>query len=159
MSRTHAKPDSNTGKHPYLGRGTFCLVTLLIVVSVFLATMLCRPSAVATVPDSTGVCRVAAINVHAAIQVTPEYGIISRCPADSPRYRILYRKARLRVVAAAQYVARKEQYNSVLCSPSSELPDITESVMTTLAYPSLDFLPVAQITDRPFTGELIAVAA
>jgi hypothetical protein len=131
----------------------------LVVVAVLFATMLRKPSAVATVADSAGLGRVAAMNVHAAIQMTPEYGMISRCPADSPRYRILHRKARLRVVAAAQYVARKERYSSVVCSPSSGLPDITDRVMSTLAYPSPDFLPVAQITDRPFTGEVIAVAA
>jgi len=159
MRKTHAKPDSNTGKRPYVVRETVCLVTLLVVVAVFFATMLCRPSAVATVPDSADIYRVAAMNVHAAIQVTPEYGIMTRCPADSPRYRVLYRKARLKVVAAAQYVARKERYSLVLCSPSSELPDITHRVMSTLAHPRPDFFPIAELSDRPFTGEVIAVTA
>ena len=99
------------------------------------------------------------MDVHAAIQVTPEYGIMSRCRADTPQYRILHRKARLRVVAAAQYVARSERYSSVLCSPSSDLPDITHRIMSTLAHPSPDFFPIAELSDRPFTGGVIPVAA
>ena len=159
MTKNHAKPSAKTEHVPHLGRQTVCLLTFLAVVALFFATTLRRPSAVATTPDAAGISSVAAMDVGAAIQVTPEYGIMSRCRADTPQYRILRRKARLRVVAAAQYVARKERYSSVLCSPSSDLPDITHRVMSTLAHPSPDFFPVAQLTQRPFTGEVIAAAA
>ena len=99
------------------------------------------------------------MDVGAAMRVTPEFVIMSRCRSDTPQYRILNRKARLRVVAAAQYVAREEQYSSVLCSPASDLPDITTRVMSRLVNPSPDFLPVAQIMQRPFTGGVIPLAA
>ena len=160
MTKDHTKPSVVTRNRPHLGRETACLLAFVVVVgAVFFATMSRRSSAVAGEPDPAGIERMAAVDVGAAIQVTPEYGRMPRCRADTPQYRILCRKARLRVVAAAQYVARKERYRSVLCSPSSELPDITHRVMSTLAHPSVDFLPVAQLTQRPFTGEVIAAAA
>jgi len=159
MTKNHAKPSAKAEHVPQFGRQTVCLLTFLVVVVLFFATTLRRPSAVATMPDPAVISSVAAMDVGAAIQVTPEYGIMSRCRADTPQYRILCRKARLRVVAAAQYVAREERYSSVVCSPSPDLPDITHRVMSTLAHPSPGFLPVAQLTQRPFTGEVIAAAA
>jgi len=160
MTKDHAKPSVVARNRRCLGLETACLLAFLVVVgAVFSAAMPRRSATVAGEPDPAGVERMAAMDVVAAVQATPEYGIMSRCRADSPQYRILCRKARLRVVAAAQYVARKERYSSVLCAPSSELPDITQRVMSTLAHPSPDFLPVAQLTQRPFTGEVIAASA
>lgn len=160
MTKDHAKPTLVARNRPCLGRETACLLAFVMVVgAVFCATMSRRPSAVAGEADPAGIERMAAIDVGAAIRVTPEFVIMSRCRVDTPQYRILRRKARLRVVAAAQYVARKERYSSVLCSPSSGLPDITNRVMSRLVNPSPDFLPIAQITQRPFTGEVIPLAA
>jgi len=160
MKKEHAKPTLAARSCPYLGRETACLLAFLVVVgAVFCATLARRPCAVAGEADPAGIERMAAIDVGAAIRVTPEFVIMSRCRADTPQYRILHRKARLRVVAAAQYVARKERYSSVLCSPTSDLPDITDSVMSRLVNPTPDFLPIAQITQRPFTGEVIPLAA
>jgi hypothetical protein len=102
---------------------------------------------------------IAALDVEMAMQVTPEYQLMSRYPADSPQYRMLERKARLRVTAAAQYVARQEQYGTVLYLPSSEVQDITERVRWTMVTPALDFFPVAVISTTPFTGDEVPLAA
>jgi hypothetical protein len=102
---------------------------------------------------------VAALDLDAATQVTPEYRMLSRCPADSPQYRMLQRKARLRVTAAAQYVAQREQYGTVFYLPSSEVQDITERVRSTMVTPTPDFLPVAVISTTPFTGDEVPLAA
>ena len=163
MRKCLAKRQPKARSGAYLWRKAALLVTLLIVLgAVFSGTMLRRPSTAvedstwqADVPDLHDTDRVAAIDVDAVIQVTPEYAVMSRFPADSPEHRILHRKARLRVAAAAQYVARKQRYSAVLCSPSSSLPDITDCVMSRIVSPSLDFFPVAQLSDRPFTGGVI----
>ena len=102
---------------------------------------------------------VAALDVETAMEVTPEYRLMSCHPADSPQYRVLQRKARLRVTAAAQYVARQDQYKTVLCLPSSEVQDITERVRATMVTPNLDFFPVAELSTEPFTGEEVPLAA
>ncbi len=142
------------------------MILLLVALAVVATRTPMRQSARATtgsiehVSGSVGrnVDAVATLDVATAMQVTPEYRLLSRSPADSPQYRVLQRKARLRVTAAAQYVAREEQYGTVLCVPSSELQDITDRVRATMVTPNLDFFPVAVISTTPFTGEEVPLA-
>jgi len=99
----------------------------------------------------------AAMDLEAVLQVTPEYAMMSRYSSDSRQYRILYRKSRLRVAAAAQWVGREMGYNAVSCSVSSYLPDITERVADILVNPRPGFFPVADLSGMPFTGDVISV--
>jgi|GEM_PF-3215074 len=143
------------------------VMLLLAAITAVASRMPVRESATATTASTdhggASVVRtadtVAALDVETAMQVTPEYELMSRYPADSPQYRMLERKARLRVTAAAQYVARSERYGTVLSLPSSELQDITERVRSTMVTPSLDFFPVAVISTTPFTGDEVPLAA
>jgi len=143
------------------------IMLLLAAITVAASRMPARKSPTTT-PTSTEhgcasidltVDKVAALDIQRAMQVTPEYRILSRYPVDSPQHRMLERKARLRVTAAAQYVAQQERYGTVLCLPSSEVQDITERVRSTMVTPTLDFFPVAVISTTPFTGNEVPLAA
>lgn len=131
------------------------LFTMVILVAVACATFWQGlPEAVAKV----GAADVAAsMDLETVLQVTPEYAMMSRYSSDSRQYRILYRKSRLRVAAAAQWVGREMGYSAVSCSVSSYLPDITEHVTDILVNPRPDFCPVADLSGRPFTGDVISV--
>jgi hypothetical protein len=129
--------------------------SLIIVATIVSATLWRRsPDAVAEAgpPDAA-----AAMNLNAVLQMTPEYVMMSRYAYGSQEYQLVYRKARLRVVAAAQWVGREMGLCVVVCSPSTDLPDVTGLVTARLISPSLDFCPVAKLTDRPFTGTVITV--
>jgi hypothetical protein len=114
-----------------------------------------RSRALAGAPRFRSGEEVATIDVASALCATPEYRIMRRYGHDSDQHRILSRKARLRVTAAAQHVARDKGYGSVVCSPSSSLPDVTDRVISTIRTPNLSFDAVAQLSDRPFTGAVI----
>ena len=157
MSRTLAKSQvrSNNNKVCLRRRWAFLVSPIIVSAAIISATLWQRlPGAVAK-GEASGAD--AAIHLEAVLQVTPEYRMMPRYGYDSPQYRILYRKARLRVTAAAQWVGREMGYSAVLCSSSSGLPDITRRVTATLVNPSPDFCPVADLSGRPFTGNVISV--
>ena len=167
MNQCITKVPNTTGIRARLLQIAALVVLLLAVLAtiVFRAPIRQEPAATATSTEHArasvkrDIDVVAALDVETAMQVTPEYRVLSRYPADSPQHRILSRKARLRVTAAAQYVARNEQYGTVLGSASSGLPDITPRVLSIMETPTLDFFPVAVLSHRPFTGEEIPLAA
>ncbi len=156
IHRTESQAKPHDGKR-LRGRG-FLLVFSLVIVATIVSVMLWQrlPEVVAkgrmTLVDET-----AAMDIGAVLQLTPEYVMMSRYSYDSPQYRILHRKARLKVVAAAQHAAREMGYSAVLCWPSSDLPDITDWVAATLISPSADFRAVADLSTGPFTGNVISV--
>lgn len=131
----------------------FMMVILAAVVSATFWQGL--PEAVAKA--GTADMAAAAMDLATVMQVTPEYAMMSRYSSDSRQYRILYRKSRLRVAAAAQWVGREMGYSAVSCSVSSYLPDITERVADILVNPKPGFFPVADLSGMPFTGDVISV--
>ena len=99
--------------------------------------------------------RIASINVDSAVRATPEFRLIAQYDRDSDEYYILSRKAQLRVTAAFQHVARELGYSSILLSPSSVVPHITDRVIATIVSPTDDFTAVASISDDTFAGGII----
>ncbi|MCK5557879.1 MAG: hypothetical protein KAJ01_05850, partial [Candidatus Hydrogenedentes bacterium] len=166
MRQNLAKSQAEARKGAGLRRRGVLLVFSLVIVATIVSVMLWQQLPEVVVKArlwTTDASRthhayaVAAMDIEVVLQVTPEYRMMFRYGCDSPQYRILYRKARLKVAAAAQRVGREMGYSAVLCSPSSHLPDITGRVAVTLVNPSPDFCPVADLSGRPFTGDVISV--
>ena len=166
MKRNRTESQAKPHDGGCLRRRGVLLVFSLVIVATIVSVMLWRQLPEGVVKArlwTTDASRthhayaVAAMDIEVVLQVTPEYRMMFRYGYDSPQYRILYRKARLKVAAAAQRVGREMGYSAVLCSPSSHLPDITGRVAVTLVNPSPDFCPVADLSGRPFTGDVISV--
>jgi hypothetical protein len=154
--RTESQAKPHDGKR--LRWGGVLLVFSLVIVATIVSVILWQRLPEVVAKDRTPlVDETAAMDIGAVLQVTPEYVMMSRYSHDLPQYRILQRKARLKVVAAAQHAARDMGYSAVLCWLSSDLPDITEQVAATLVSPSADFRAVADLSVGPFTGNLIHV--
>lgn len=154
--RTESQAKPHDGKCSR-GRDVLLVFSLVIVAAIVSVILWQRLPEVVAKDRVSLVDETAAMDIAAVLQVTPEYAMMAGYSYDSTQYRILHRKARLKVVAAAQHAARDMGYSAVLCWLSSDLPDITEHVAATLVSPSADFRAVADLSVGPFTGNLIHV--